>query len=54
MGSLKRSTKLISLSQIHQEKERGFNNIRNEKGEITMDITEIQGIMRPLQATTCQ
>ena len=59
-----KETKNVFFEKINQidkpqpdssgKKERGFNNIRNEKGEVTMDITEIQEIMRPLQATMCQ
>ena len=46
-GSLKRSTKLINLSQPYQEKKRTqINKIRNEKGEVTTDIPEIQKIIR--------
>ena len=44
---MKRSTKLINLSQTYQEKERTQSNkIRNEKGDSTEDITEIQRIVR--------
>ena len=44
--SLKRSTKLKSFSQTHKEKrERAqINKIRNEKGEVIIDNTEIEGI----------
>ena len=31
-----------------------INKIRNEKGEVTIDTTEIQRIMRLLQAIICQ
>ena len=35
------------ISQRHQEKKRPqINKIRNERGEITTDITEIQKIIR--------
>ena len=48
-GSLKRSTKLINsqpdLSQKKRERTQ-INKIRNEKGEVTTDITEIQRIIR--------
>ena len=48
-GSLKRSTKLINplARPIKQKRERTqINKIRNEKGEVTTDITEIQRIIR--------
>ena len=46
-GSLKRSTKFINPIQTYQERERSqINKIRNEKGEVTTDITEIQRIIR--------
>ena len=48
-GSLKRSTKLIypQPDLIKQKRERTqINKIRNEKGEVTTDITEIQRIIR--------
>ena len=47
-GSLKRSTKLIHpQSDLSRKKERTqINKIRNEKGEVTTHITEIQRIMR--------
>ena len=47
-GSLKRSTKWITLSQTHQEKRDRIqiNKMRSEKGEVTTDITEIQRIIR--------
>ena len=47
-GSLKRSTKLINplVRLIKQKRERiQINNIRNEKGEVTTDVTEIQRII---------
>ena len=48
-GSLKRSTKLINsqpdLSQKKRERTQ-INKIRNEKGELTTDIIEIQRIIR--------
>ena len=48
-GALKRSTKLINpqpdLSRKKREKTQ-INKIRNEKGEVTTDITEIQRIIR--------
>ena len=34
------------FSQSHQEKEKNINKIRNEKGEITKDNSEIQRIIR--------
>ena len=47
-GSLKRSTKLINPQpDLSRKKERTqINKIRNEKGEVTTDITEIQRILR--------
>ena len=48
-ASLKRSTKLINLLLTHQEKKgekTQINKIRNETGEVTTDITEIQRIIR--------
>ena len=40
---------------IKKKRERTqINKIRNEKGEVTMNITEIQSIMRLLNATICQ
>ena len=47
-GSLKRSTKLITPQpDLSSKKERTqINKIRNEKGEVTTDITEIQRIIR--------
>ena len=40
---------------IKKKRERThINKIRNEKGEITTDTTEIQMIMRLLQTTICQ
>ena len=48
-SSLKRSTKLINplARPIKQKRERTqINKIRNEKGEVTTDITEIQRIIR--------
>ena len=40
---------------IKKKRERTqVNKIRNEKGEITTDTTEIQRIMRLLQTTLCQ
>ena len=40
---------------IKKKRERTqVNKIRNEKGEITTDTTEIQRIMRLLQTTICQ
>ena len=47
-GSLKTSGKLISLQQdsSRKKKERTqINEIRNKKGEVKMDITEIQRVM---------
>ena len=39
---------------LEKKRERAqINKIRNEKGELTMDTTEIQKIMRLLQTTTC-
>ena len=44
-GSLKRSTKLARL--IKKKRERAqINKISNEKGDVTMDTTEIQRIIR--------
>ena len=46
-GSLKRSTKLIKPQpDSSRKKERGLNKIRNKKGEVTMDNTEIERIIR--------
>ena len=47
-GSLKTSTKLINLQpDLSRKKERTqINKIRNEKGEVTADITEIQRVIR--------
>ena len=48
-GSLKRSTKLINPQTrlLKKKRERTqINKIRNEKGEVTMDTTEIQRIIR--------
>ena len=48
-GSLKRSTKLINPQPDLTRKKREriqINKIRNEKGEVTADITEIQRIIR--------
>ena len=46
-ASLKRSTKLIKPQPgLSRKQERGLNKIRNEKGEVTTDITEIQRIIR--------
>ena len=40
---------------IKKKRERTqINKIRNEKGEVTTDIIEIQRIMRLLHATICQ
>ena len=40
---------------IKKKRERTqINKIRNEKGEVTTDITVIQKIMRLLYATICQ
>ena len=40
---------------IKEKRERTqLNKIRNEKGEVTTDTTEIQSIIRLLQATLCQ
>ena len=40
---------------IKKKRERTqLNKIRNEKGEVTTDTTEIQSIIRLLQATLCQ
>ena len=35
-------TKLINLSQAHQEKRAQKNKARNKTAELTVDITEIQ------------
>ena len=44
-GSLKPDWK--TFNQAHQEKERTqINKIRNERGEITTDTTEIQRLVR--------
>ena len=43
--SLKRSATLINLSQIKRERAQ-INEIKNEKGEITTDSTEMQRIIR--------
>ena len=47
-GSLKRSTKLINPQpDLSRKKERTqINKIRNEKGEVTTNTTEIQRIIR--------
>ena len=47
-GSLKRSTKFINPQpDFSRKKERTqINKIRNEKREVTTDITEIQRIIR--------
>ena len=47
-GSLKRQTKSTSFKQAHQEKRERtqINTIRNERGEITTDTTEIQRSVR--------
>ena len=47
-GSLKRSTKLINPQPYLPRKRQRtqINKIRNEKGEITTDISEIQRIIR--------
>ena len=48
-GSLKRQTKLINLQQDASGKKRKWaqiNKIRNEKGEVTTNTTEIQRIIR--------
>ena len=40
---------------IKKKRERTqINKIRNEKGEVKTDITEIQRIMRLLHSTICQ
>ena len=47
-GSLKRSGKLISLQQDSSRKKKERTQIieiRNKKGEVKMDITEIQRVM---------
>ena len=44
---------LARLIKKQREKNQ-INKIRNENGEITTDITEIQRIMRLLSATICQ
>ena len=45
-GSLKRSTKLINpYADSSRKKDRECNKIRNEN-EVTVDITEIQRIIR--------
>ena len=39
--------KLTNLDQTHQEKKKNqINKIRNEKGEVTTDTTQIQRIMK--------
>ena len=39
--------KLTNLGQTHQEKKKNqINKIRNEKGEVTTDTTQIQRIIR--------
>ena len=44
-----RTTKFINHIKTYQEKNRAqINKIRNEKGKITVDITEIQRIIRDL------
>ena len=47
-GSLERSTKLINPARLIKKKRQRtqINKIRNEKGEVTTDITEIQRIIR--------
>ena len=41
--------------RIKKKRERTqINKIRNEKGEVTMDITEIQRITRDQYETVCQ
>ena len=46
-GSLRRQTKLTTTSQTHQEIEKNqINKIRNEKGKVTTDNTEIQRTIR--------
>ena len=37
---------IIPLLDSSRKKERGLNKIRNEKGEVTTDIKEIQRIIR--------
>ena len=55
-GSWKQSTKLINpqpdLSRKKREKTQ-INKIRNEKGEVTTDITEIQRIIRDYCMQLC-
>ena len=48
-ASLKRSTKLVNLQPDLSSKKRErtqIHKVRNEKGEVTTDITEIQRIIR--------
>ena len=44
------------LARLIKKKEERvqINKIRNKKGEVTTETTEIQGIMRLLQTTICQ
>ena len=44
---MRRQTKLTTTSQTHQEIEKNqINKIRNEKGKVTTDNTEIQRIIK--------
>ena len=44
---MRRQTKLTTTSQTHQEIEKNqINKIRNEKGKVTTDNTEIQRTIR--------
>ena len=48
-GSLKRSTKLINPQPVLSRKKREktqINKIRNEKGEVATDVTDIERIIR--------
>ena len=46
---------LVPFKQAHQEKERTqINTIRNERGEITTDTTEIQRIVRNYYKELCK
>ena len=46
--------KLLARLMKQKRERTQINKIRNEKGEVTMNITEIQSIMRLLNATICQ
>ena len=55
-GSLKRPIKLTNplARLIKKKRERAqINKIRNEKGEVTMDTTEIQRIIRDYYKQLC-